>query len=373
MSYDPLPGARVFEAVKDRKCILMAANPRMAYVLPAIFRAAKDTDSAMIVEFARSEGDLEGGYTGLTPDGLSKRVRAAAEQEGYKAWSLHADHITVKKTDPEEIAAVKKLIEGQIRAGYTSFAIDASYLFDISGADEAQQLKDNIAVTTELAKFIEEKYGSKDFGLEVEVGEVGKKDANGLVLTTPAEATTFIKILNSNGIDPHVIAIANGCTHGNLYDEHGHLIEQVSINIPQTIAVAKALRDMGSRVRIAQHGITGTPRELIYREFPHGDIIKGNVATFWQNLVFDSLKMYEPELYKRIWGWVMENYKGKNPGKAETEIFGKNSKKAIKVFFDDIYKVSDETQRAIDAKAYAEALWFFKAFRSKGTAPLVLG
>lgn len=170
---------------------------------------------------------------------------------------------------------------------------------------------------------------------------------------------------------PQVLAIANGSVHGHVYDEYGNVIEQLSINIPQTMAVAKALRDNNLRVGIAQHGITGTPRELINLHFPKGDIIKGNVGTFWQDIVLNVLKVYEPELYKDIWNWTLENYREKNPGKKDLQIFDSNCKYAIKEFFNRIYSIDEDTAKAIDAMAYAESLIFFKAFSSGGSASLV--
>ncbi|MFQ6061574.1 MAG: hypothetical protein ACE5KT_01610 [Methanosarcinales archaeon] len=53
-----------------------------------------------------------------------------------------------------------------------------------------------------------------------------------------------------------------------------------------------ALNQIISDLNIAQHGITSTPIELINTQFPKGDIIKGNVGTFWQNLVWDIIKVY---------------------------------------------------------------------------------
>ena len=53
------------------------------------------------------------------------------------------------------------------------------------------------------------------------------------------------------------------------------------------------------------------------------------------------------------------------------EIFTKNSKYAIKQFFYDLEKLNDDTKMAIRAKAYAEALTFFKAFGMKQTAKRV--
>ncbi|MCD4740834.1 class II fructose-bisphosphate aldolase [archaeon] len=366
---EAMQGAQLFHGLKDHKCIVMAANTRMTLVTEGIFQAAKELDSVLIIELAKSESNLDGGYTGLTPSELAKRTKTIADKVGHDAWVLHADHISVKKGTPEEIEDTKKLVAEQIKAGFTSFAIDASHLFDLDGKTEKDQLQQNIDATTEIAKFIEEHYGSKDYGLEVEVGEVGKKDSTGMVVTTPEEASAFIKALNENDVYPQVLAIANGSTHGNIYDASGNTIEQVSINISQTKEIARTIQDTG--VRIAQHGITGTPRDLIYKRFPHGDIIKGNVGTFWQNLVYDVFKVYQPELYQEIWDWTLENYKEKFPGKQDKEVFGKASKKAIKVYFDRIYSIDQETKDQINARAYAEALMFFRVFKSKDTAKMV--
>jgi len=368
----PIPGNVMFEALKDKGAIILAANVRITPgVAEGIFRAAKDLDSAIIFEIAKSECNLDVGYTGMKPCDYAEQIKAAASKVGVDVWALHADHITLKKGTPKDIADAKLLIDSQIEHGFTSFAIDASYLFDVNKKDLRTALSLNIDVTTELAKYIESKMGANPYGLEVEVGEIGKKDERGHIVTSPEEAVTFIKALNDNGVYPHIIAIANGSTHGNLYDEYGNLVEQVSIDIPQTKAVAKALRDNNFNVRIAQHGITGTPRELINTMFPKGDIIKGNVGTFWQNIVLDIYKVYQPELYMDMYNWTLQTYKPKNPGITDNEIFGKNVKYAIKEFYDRIHSVDDETIQTLEAIAYAEARIFIKAFNSQGTAALV--
>ena len=368
----PIPGNVMFEALKDKGAIILAANVRITPgVAEGIFRAAKDLDSAIIFEIAKSECNLDVGYTGMKPCDYAEQIKAAASKVGVDVWALHADHITLKKGTPKDIADAKLLIDSQIEHGFTSFAIDASYLFDVNEKDLRTALSLNIDVTTELAKYIESKMGANPYGLEVEVGEIGKKDERGHIVTSPEEAVTFIKALNDNGVYPHIIAIANGSTHGNLYDEFGNLVEQVSIDIPQTKAVAKALRDNNFNVRIAQHGITGTPRELINTMFPKGDIIKGNVGTFWQNIVLDIYKVYQPELYMDMYNWTLQTYKPKNPGMTDNETFGKNVKYAIKEFYDRIHSVDDETIQTLEAIAYAEARIFIKAFNSQGTAALV--
>ena len=369
--YGPIPGSTIFRGISGRKAIIMAANTRIATVAQGIFQAAKDTDSAVFMELARSECDLNGGYTGLTPKDFSKKMQEAAKAVQFDIWALHADHITIKTGDTAEIEGTKQLIDAQIAAGYTSFAIDASHLFNFEGKDVRQELDKNIKVTSELGRFIKNRMKGKEFGLEVEVGEIGRKDGQGMILTRPEEAVAFISALQENGVFPQVLAIANGSTHGHVYDETGNVIEQLSIDIPRTKAVAQALRENNLQVGIAQHGITGTPRDLINQHFPKGDIIKGNVGTFWQDVVFSTLKVYEPALYKAIQEWTLEKYRAKNPGKKDSQIFDGNCKFAIKEFFKEIYAVEEDTEQAIRAMAYAESLVFFKAFSSAGTASLV--
>ena len=369
--YGPIPGSTIFRAISGQKAIIMAANTRITTVAQGIFKAAKETDSAVFMELARSECDLKGGYTGLTPVDFSEKMQEAAQAVRFDVWALHADHITIKSGDSTEIEGTKQLIDAQIHAGYTSFAIDASHLFNFEGKNVRQELDKNIGVTSELASYIKSRMKGKDFGLEVEVGEIGRKDGHGMILTRPEEAVEFIKALQENDVYPQVLAIANGSTHGHVYDERGNVIEQLSIDIPQTKAVAQALRENNLHVGIAQHGITGTPRDLINQHFPKGDIIKGNVGTFWQDVVFSTLKVYEPALYKSIQEWTLENYRAKNPGKKDSQIFDGNCKFAIKEFFKEIYAVQEDTEQAIRAMAYAESLVFFKAFSSYGTASLV--
>jgi fructose-bisphosphate aldolase, class II len=370
-TYGPIAGSTILKGISGHKAIVMAANTRITTVAEGIFQAAKDTDSAVFMELARSESDLKGGYTGLVPKVFSDKMQEAARKIKFDIWALHADHITIKKGDTEEIDGTKQLIDAQVNAGYTSFAIDASHLFNFQGKNPREELFENIRVTTDLARHIKSRMLNKNFGLEVEVGEIGRKDGAGLILTKPAEAVEFIKALNENGVFPNALAIANGSTHGHTYDTNGNVVAQLSIDIPQTRAIAKALRDNNLDVGIAQHGITGTPRDLINLHFPKGDIIKGNVGTFWQDVVFEILKVYEPTLYKNIHDWTLEKYLPLNPGKKDHHIFDSNCKFAIKEFFKEIYSVGEETNRAIRARAYAESLVFFRAFGAFGSASLI--
>ena len=131
-TFGPIPGSTILGGISGKKAIIMAANIRIATVAQGIFQAAKDTDSAVFMELARSECDLKGGYTGFTPKTFSEKMNEAAKATQCDIWALHADHISIKTGSPEEMEGTRQLIDAQIAAGYTSFAIDASHLFNLS-------------------------------------------------------------------------------------------------------------------------------------------------------------------------------------------------------------------------------------------------
>jgi len=54
--YSPIPGNIIYDSIRDRNSIVMAVNTRItAGVARGIFRAAKDSDSAVIFEIAKTE------------------------------------------------------------------------------------------------------------------------------------------------------------------------------------------------------------------------------------------------------------------------------------------------------------------------------
>lgn len=355
-------GKPFYDKLFKRDCIIMACNTRIAWgVVEGILRAAKDTQSPIIFELAKSESDLKGGYTGLTPDKYAKFVNEAATRIQYPYYIIHGDHIKIGKMD--DMPGVKELITAQIEAGYTSFAIDASFMYDPAGVNDREHLAMNIEATTEVTHFIEDKLGHKNFGLEVEVGEIGKEDPKtGLVKTTVNEASTFLEALKENGIYPQFLAIANGSVHGFQYDQHGNPLPQVGIDIELTKRIGAALKPMG--VKIAQHGITGTPLDIIASDFPKDYLGKGNVGTNWMTIAWDVLKIFEPELYSKIHNWTIKNYHKVNVPANET--FLKYSKQAIIEHFNEIYSIKEETTHALVYTSFASALFFLKAFNSFG-------
>jgi fructose/tagatose bisphosphate aldolase len=359
---NPLPSDILFDSLQPQDCIILAANPRLSLeVIQGILQAAKDTQNIVILELALSEMNLAGGYTGLTPSTFASRIKKAAETVGWYGYVLHADHLTVNKGTEKEIEDVKKEIDARIGAGFSSFSVDSSFLFDRSKMRVEDQLREVVRTSVLLFKYIKQKMGNNHYGKEGEVGEIGIKE-----YTEVEEALYFLGALKQSGIEINCLAIANGTRHGVVVDEEGKIIPKLGINIPRTIEIADAIKTRGYKTGIAQHGITSTPIDLIATKFPRGRIIKGNVGTQWMLLVWDILQIFEPELYHKIYDWTINKYK--KEGVPEPETFASESKRAIKEFFNEIDTLNEDTKRAIRARAYTEALMLIKAFGMKQTS-----
>jgi len=321
----------VFDALIDERTIIMAANCRLPYVIPGIMRAAQELDAVVGFELAKTEGGIDGGYTGQTPQIYAETCFQYAIETGLTVpFFVHADHLTVKDTEQSSIDETAQLIQAQIEAGFTSFSIDASH----------NLLPDNTEITIRLAKKISE----HNFGLEVEVGEIAGTLGK---LTTVEEAVSFIADLTDAGHSPNLLAISNGSKHGNYRAD-----EEVHINLDRTGEIFTAIRPYG--VAIAQHGITGTPLSMIGKFTDYG-IRKGNVGTNWQNIAHRNLPF---DLFESMKRWADTN--------------GVDIKKATKQFKSDLDKMDQKYKDKIAEDAYISAKEYITAFRSKGTASMIM-
>jgi fructose-bisphosphate aldolase class II len=329
----PVNGRDVYRALAAHETIVMACNIRIPLVVPGIMRAAKELDAVVAFELAKSEGDLKGGYTGMNPEIFVRTLLAAAKKAEFDTpFVIHGDHITVKNTTEAEIEGARALIAAELAAGYTSFAIDASF----------NEIPDNARITADLAGPIAE----RKLGLEVEVGEI-KSAGTEAHLSTVEEAVELMERLAAAGVRPDLLAINNGSKHGNYLEG-----EKISIDLERTGQIYRAVHDRFG-VSIAQHGITGTPVHLIGK-FASFGIRKGNVGTQWQNIAHAGLP---PELMGRMRDWA----KGA----------GKDIKFATKPFKAEIDAVPTSYASGIEKAAYEEAKLLFQAFRAAGTARIV--
>ena len=319
----------VFRALKEEKVIIMACNTRIRHVIPGIMRAAQDLDAIVAFELAKSEGNLKGGYTGMDPYIYFDTIIGYADKVGITVpFFIHGDHVTTKSKEPDVIADSRKLIQAELEAGYTSIAIDASF----------NHVPDNIIVTTDLAKEIV----AAGAGLEVEVGEIKSVGYEGEI-TSVDEAVDYIKGLADNGVHPNLLAINNGSKHGNYKPG-----EEVHIDLKRTGEIYGAIKSFG--VCIAQHGITGTPLELVGQFADYG-IRKGNVGTNWQNIAHEGLPK---DLMQTMRDWAAKE--------------GKDIKFATKQFYNEIDSIPDQYKKKVEDDAYRSASDFIKAFRAAGTA-----
>lgn len=331
----PVNGRDAYRALAAHETIVMACNIRIPLVVPGIMRAAKELDAVVAFELAKTEGDLKGGYTGMTPEIFVRTLIAAAKKAEFDTpFIIHGDHITVKNTTEAEIEGARALIAAELAAGYTSFAIDASF----------NEIPDNARITASLAGPIVE----KQLGLEVEVGEI-KSAGTEAHLSTVEEAVDLMERLTAAVIRPDLLAINNGSKHGNYLEG-----EKISIDLERTGQIYRAIHGRFG-VSIAQHGITGTPLHLVGK-FASFGIRKGNVGTQWQNIAHAGLP---PELMGRMRDWA----KGA----------GKDIKFATRQFKAEIDAVPAPFAEAIEKAAYEEAKRLFQAFRASGTAKIVAG
>jgi len=322
----------IMGVLRQDSVIIMACNARMKHILPGLIRAAAELDAIIAFELAKSESDLSGGYTGMTPKEHFEAIVEYAEKLDFRQpFFIHADHTTVKDASSEAVESARELNKAQLEAGYTSFSIDASF----------NELEDNIRITVDLAKEFE----GYNVGLEAEVGEI-KLVKEGGSLTTVKEASDFIAGIMDAGLKPNFLAINNGSKHGNYSPG-----EEPHIDLERTGEIWEAIRDKG--IDIAQHGITGTPLNMVGRFADHG-IRKGNDATQWQNIAHKHLP---PDLSKTINDWCEKE--------------GKNIKMATKPFKKDIEAIPEENSKAIEDEVYREAKNYIEAFRAVGTASKV--
>ncbi len=325
-----LGGKDVFTALKDEKLIIMGCNPRIKHAVPGIMKAAEELDAVVAFELTRSEGGLDGGYTGQTPALFCNMIFEYAERFNFtKPFLIHGDHITVQDNGVEEITAASDLLRAQVEAGYTSFALDASF----------NPLPENIEIVASLAKHVSQ----PEYGLELELGD-SPPDAAAPPLTTAAESEEFLEGITRRGIRPQLLSINNGSKRGNYLEG-----EVVRIDLVRTRQIYDIVLSYGLS-GLVQHGITGTPLHLVGKLADYG-IRKGNIGTLWQNVAHAGLPL---ELMDAMRLWARENKK--------------DIKFATRVFKSEIDAIPEKNVKLIHEMAYREAREFLTAFYAKGSA-----
>jgi fructose-bisphosphate aldolase class II len=232
------------------------------------------------------------------------------------------------------LAEAEKLLRAQISAGFTSFAIDASF----------NPLMDNIKIVNRLACHVL----TEGLGLEVELGEI-KPVGSESNLTSVAETEEFLQGLAACGVNPLLLSINNGSKSGNYLDG-----EKINIDLARTEEIYRTALAFGVS-GLVQHGITGTPLNIVGKLADFG-IRKGNIGTLWQNVAHAGLPL---DLMDNMRRWARENKR--------------DIKYATKVFKAEIDAIPEEDARQIQEMAYREARDLIVAFRAKGSAGKLAG
>lgn len=234
------------------KSIAMAANGRNYFVIRGALKAAQRSNSALIIEIAKSEGGQKA-YCAVNYWNMARIVDALCNELGITVpVAIHADHYGIK--GDRDVAAAKVEIPTMFEAGITSIAVDASHLPDDK----------NLMANLELNPLI-----PKWAGLETEVGEIKGKEG----LSTVEEALFQIRGLNARDIFPDWIALNNGTTHGIEASDAG-------IQVGLTSEIHNAIKPY--KVNGAQHGTSGNSSERLRRIAAETATTKANVATALQ-------------------------------------------------------------------------------------------
>ncbi|CAI1500147.1 class II fructose-bisphosphate aldolase [Serratia ficaria] len=204
-------------------------------MLPAFFKAARQTDSPLMIQI--STGTAE--YLGYRL--LVDAVRSLAQSEGVPTC-LHLDHCS-------DIAAIQTAIE----AGFSSVMYDGSHL----------EMAENIANTRRVIDLARQ----HNVSVEAELGAIGGAEDGKAVaeedicFTTVEDARRFV---DETGVD--MLAVSVGTVHG-LYTGKAHIQHQRLAEITAA-----------TRTPLVLHGGTGVSDEDMRRAVA-GGIEKVNVGT----------------------------------------------------------------------------------------------
>ena len=229
-----------------------AMNIRMASydtARAAIRAALKKNVGAFIFEIARSEMT----YTQQPPQEFTTVMLAAAIKEGFRGpLFIQGDHfqINAKKYAADsatEIAALKKLMDDAIAAGYYNIDIDTSTLVDLSKSDLDEQQHMNYELCAMFSDYIRSvSPAGVTISLGGEIGEVGHKNSD------VHEARAFMDgykrhLKNAHGISK--LSVNTGTSHGGTVLPDGRIAD-VSIDFT-------ALHDLSV---VSRHGWRGAAR-----------------------------------------------------------------------------------------------------------------
>ncbi len=170
----------ILSKFKERKATLICISPISKYVVLASISALKKVGAPIAYTASLNQVDVDGGYTGWTPEEFKAYVSEAAEDLGVSneipiilqldhggPW-LKDKHIALNYSYHEAVDSFLKSLEAFIKAGFNLIHIDATV--DVERSDRSAELEAAANRTAELVSRAEEfaeQYGKR---IEYEIG-----------------------------------------------------------------------------------------------------------------------------------------------------------------------------------------------------------
>lgn len=321
-----------------------AMNIRMmAYdTARAAIRAAVEAKvGAFIFEIARSEMT----YTEQRPAEYTTVMIAAAIKEGYRGpLFIQGDHFQVNakkyKTDADsELAALRKLIDEALAAGFYNIDIDTSTLVDLSKPTLDEQQRLNYELCALFSDYIRQRQPP---GLIVslggEIGEVGQKNSD--IHELRAFMSGYLRhIKHQPGISK--ISIQTGTSHGGVVLPDGSIAD-VNIDFDTLRELSTAAREEYGMGGAVQHGASTLPEEA-FGKFVQAGAIEVHLATAFQQIAYANLpKALNDEMTQ----WLFKNAADeRKPGDTDEQFLHKVRKKATGPFKKELWSLP-ESDRA---------------------------
>lgn len=171
---------RILSKLKERKATLICISPISKYVVYASISALKKVRAPIIYIASLNQVDVDGGYTGWTPEEFKAYVFKAAKDLGVSSeipiilqldhggpW-LKDKHIALNYSYHEAVDSFLKSLEAFIKAGFSIIHIDAT--IDIERSDQFAELETAANRTADLISYAEEFARQYNKYVEYEIG-----------------------------------------------------------------------------------------------------------------------------------------------------------------------------------------------------------
>ena len=228
--------------LQSEKRALLATNFYNFETLKAVLLAAKNSNSALILQLTQSSID----YMGL--ENALNMGRTGLHYFGVEGW-IHLDH-----------GGSVALAEKCLNAGFDSVMFDGSEL----------PFEENIRLTKQVVEMA----GVTNANVEAELGYVAKlgQSSEKMEYTRPEDAALFVK---ETGVNALAVAIGTA---------HGFYKEEPKLDFDRLCAIAHA-----TDVPLVLHGGSGVPDEAVKKAVSFG-ICKVNVATEIKNMFMKTMQ-----------------------------------------------------------------------------------